>query len=186
MMGAGAQAGASVAHVAPGRTPHAALACPWLWRGTPSHGCGGYTAGELHPALLSLLRVSLGTHRSISSRRTSRPGQLSAFIPRVAEGEYHSGEYWAQSHELCLPAAGHVNNAGKTKFRARRLGLCFSSGVNCIFLEHEQGRGANAGTAYIRVAPNPTPRAGVAFYTRWPHFSPATTMHHAPRLPDSR
>ncbi len=34
-----------------------------------------------------------------------------------------------QSHELCLPAAGaedgHVNNAGKTKFRARRLGLCF-------------------------------------------------------------
>ncbi len=25
---------------------------------------------------------------------------------------------------------GHVNNAGKTEFRSRRLGLCFSSGLN--------------------------------------------------------
>ncbi len=48
---------------------------------------------------------------------------------QLVHGVLYAGEYWAQSHELCLPAAGaedgHVNHAGKTKFRARRLGLCF-------------------------------------------------------------
>ncbi len=85
-------------------------------------GCGKCELGvQMH--------VNVLWDMSISGRRTSRPGQLSAFISRVAKGEYHSGEYGAQSHELCLPAAGaedgHVNNAGKTKFRARRLGVCF-------------------------------------------------------------